>query len=214
VDCKYFKCITITTVIAGLIVFVISSILNKFFYATVLELSKYFAFATVVVLFGLLVWLGVETFFFVREKIHKHYEQKRQELEAEYNTKRQEKEQELQQLQKQIERYAKTKEDFDEIAKSVYILFNDLLSECEHFITYKYTLIDVLRNKKGKYLDVAVQKGTISPKGAEKAKKRFERILDELKLKIEKEYDLYSKFVLDGNELLQKIEKIKDNYKT
>jgi len=213
-ECKCFKCIAITGITVGLIVFTISSILNKFFYATVLNLSVYFAEATVIVFFGLVVWLGMEIYFYVKNGIYGYYEAKKQELENTYNALKADKEQELKELERKIEQYIKTNEDIDAIKQSTEILFNEVLNKCYRYISTKETLIEELKIKKGKQLNFSLKNNMISEKGAAKAMKKFEKMLDEVKALIEQEKEGFDYFVFCSNDLIRKIEKLKMDKKT
>lgn len=208
-DCKYLKCITITSIVVGLIVFIASSIMNKYFYSTVIELSQYFAWSIVIVFSIGIVWFGIEIYFYAKNRVYGYYETKKQELEDKYSTLMQEKEQELQELKNKIRLYAETVEDIKEIKNATKILFDTILLDCHKFIVSKEALLEALRNKKAKHLDEAVGRLQISPKGAQKAFKKFDKILDEVKLYIEQEEKAFNLLLNDKDVLIKRIEDTK-----
>lgn len=212
-ECKYFKCITITSIVVGLIVFIASSIINKYFYSTVIEVSQYFAWSIVIVFSTGIVFLGVEVYFYAKNKIYGYYDTKKQELEDKYNALMQEKEHELQELDNKLKRYAETIDDIEEIRNATKTLFDMLLLNCNKFITSKTALLEALRSKKAKHLDDAVKHMRISEKGAQKAFKKFNKVLEEAKLYIEQEEKAFNRFLNDKDVLIKRIDDTKKLFK-
>ena len=59
-------------------------------------------------------------------------------------------------------------------------IIEKLLQHCDRCISAQYKLIDALQQKRAKQLENALKRGTISQKGAEKALKRFRKILKDV----------------------------------
>ena len=124
-----------------------------------------------------------------------------------------EQEEELRKLKSKIDKYAKDVDEIDRIQAKGYSFMQSLFGQIYRFIESKEKLLDALRNSNNRRLDVAIRKGTISPKGAERAQKKFEKFLDEIKQEIAKEKDIYNSITGDADRLFQQIDKSEELYK-
>jgi len=73
------------------------------------------------------------------------------------------------------------------------------------FIVSKENLIEALRQKRAKQIENALERGVMTEKSAERAKKKFNRLLDEIKRSIEQEEKLFKTLVGEENKALKQL---------
>ena len=167
----------------------------------------------VIILFGFLVYLFIR---YGKQIVDEKIEQKKQEiedeiwkLEGEYNALKKEKEHEIDELRLKIGRYLNTLNEINDIQDKAGLIFEKMIRSSYNFIISKEKLLDALRSKRAKQLETALKRGIITKKGAERARKKFNSLLNDTENLIKQEEKTFSILVGNTEEILNKIKQIK-----
>ena len=176
--------------------------IGKIFVLSFANISEFFGYAAGIIVIVFIASVAVFFYLYIKKRAERLLDEEIKEQEEE-----------LRKLKSKIDKYAKDVEEIDRIQTKGYSFMQSLFGQIYNFIVSKEKLLDALRNSNNRRLDVAIRKGTISLKGAERAQKKFEKILDELRQEIAKEKDIYNSITGDADRLFQQIEKSEEIYK-
>ena len=163
----------------------------------------------VVILVGFLIYLFIHySKQIVDEKIEeKKQEQEKQlqELKEEYNRLAEQKKQEIQQLEVKLNKYKDTLNKVENLQDLVSTLFGRLIVESYNFIVSKEKLIEALRQRRAKQIEAALKQGTMTEKSAERARKKFDKLLETVENSIEQEKELFDLLVGEKWEAIEQL---------
>ena len=186
--------------------------IGKIFVLAFVYISGFFGYAAgiaVIILVGFLVYLFIRySKQIVDEKIEeKKQEQEKQlqELEEEYNRLAEQKKQEIQQLEAKLKQYKDTLSEVEHLQDKIGTLFRKLIRESYSFIVSKERLIEALRQKRAKQLETALKQGDMTEKSADRARKKFNRLLDEVENSIKQEKELFDLLVGEKWEAIEQL---------
>jgi len=121
------------------------------------------------------------------------------------------KEEHIQALQDEIRRYQSKLDEIGNLKDRIFSALHSLIQETFKCINSKQSLLDALRYKKGKELTEAIRRNTITEKGAQHARKKFDKLIDDLHDKIIEENSAFSFALLNAHNTVEEfIQKIKN----
>ncbi len=100
--------------------------------------------------------------------------------------------QEILEPQTKLNGYQNKLNQITDLQDKIATIFKDLIENNYRAIITKEKLIDALRHKKGKELENSLKYNSISEKGAQRAQKRFEKLLYNIQNAITQEKELFS----------------------
>ena len=176
----------------------------------------YFGYAVGLAIFILLGFTVYLTIDYIKQTQNEKIEQKKQEiedeiwkLEGEYDALKKEKEHEIDELRLKIGQYLNTLNEINDIQDKTGLIFEKMIRSSYNFIISKEKLLDALRSKRAKQLETALKRGIITKKGAERARKKFNNLLNDTENLIKQEEKTFSVLVGNTEELLKKLEQIR-----
>ena len=128
-----------------------------------------------------------------------------QELEDEYNKLAEQKKQEIQQLEAKLKQYKDTLNEISNLQDKIGTLFGRLINESYNFVISKEKLIEALRQRRAKQLETAIKQGTMTEKSAERARKKFNKLLEKAESSINQEKKLFNLLVGEKLETIEQL---------
>ncbi len=146
-------------------------------------ISQLTEFIVITLIVIALVALAALVYFLIKsakQSFDEAAENQRQERIAQLDNFIQEKQQQAQEAQAKLNYYQSELNQISNLQDKINAILKDLLSNSYNFIASKENLIEALRERKSKDIDIALSRNTISKKGAERAKRQFEKLIDEV----------------------------------
>ncbi len=156
------------------------------------DFGYFFIFALIVALIVLLGYFTFRLLQYMQKSFNEAIEKQKQEYLTQLDNLIQEKQEQLQLTQTQLSFYQDELNQIDNLQNKANAILKNLLLNSYDCITSKERLIEALHERKSKDINIALSRNTISEKGALKAQKKFNQLLQQVQDTITQEKQAFA----------------------
>jgi len=144
---------------------------------------------------------------YMQKSFDEAIEKQKQERLAQLDELIRQKQEQLQLTQTQLSLYQDELEQIDDLQEQANAILKDLLLNSYNCIAAKERLIEALHERKSKDINIALSRNTISKKGAERALRKFNQLLQQVENTITQEKQTFALIANNFNKTIKQLQK-------